>query len=263
MRVMILLLGCAGCAPKVAPEAAQVPEPPVRSSSMFVGAEYASVCPTAEQALANACGHTVEDDSKGYRLQRGESLVVHGDAPVGGVWRTARFMKNGELPGFVAADRLASEPPMDAEAELAGLGGIAIADASPEHLSDPAQLLSIRTQDVRLVTVDRRGEAVPASPISLVLSVADASYWVELPTCLHNQAGRPYDAFHGCLENMDCDFLDYRCVDQQCDVVTVAVSPTGETREAPAADGEPRTVPRMRLVALADRMGFFTPCRDD
>jgi len=187
----------------------------------FVIADSASICPSAAEALANGCGHSIEDSREGYRLTRGDDLVATGPAE-DGVLRASRWMMEGELPGFVAAERLARAPNLD---ELT-----AFRAAHADHVL-------IRGDEISLA-VDEEGDL--SSPIELLIKgTAYDAYPGTDDQCFADAAGRTYDQGHSCFDDA-CAELSYRCDEIYCDEIAVVIE-----------DGQ--------LRALADRRGVFQP----
>lgn len=70
-----------------------------------------SVCPTAEEAAANACAaYSEERVEGGVKQAKGVALMVYGEQPVDGVWPTKMYKKAGILDGFVSAKLVAAQP---------------------------------------------------------------------------------------------------------------------------------------------------------
>lgn len=93
-------------------------DPRIDAGQFMFATTPTSICPTREQAEKEACGNSVEFVSEGYKLAKGDVVMVLGDEPVDGLWRGVRFMMEGLMPAWVRADRLAKEPDLSHQETL-------------------------------------------------------------------------------------------------------------------------------------------------
>jgi hypothetical protein len=222
-------------------EAVEVDE--LETRTYFVVSDAASVCPTMEQAAANECGNSVEDPEAGLSFLRGQTVDVVGDEPVDGMWRALRYTKMGPLPGWVASERVATEPDVSHVA--------AFSEAHPDART-------YRTVQIELLTKDApyTSDRYPLEPTAFLVGDGGDAVVLRTPACFgvkELQEYRPYERYHGCLLYADCGSLAYVCENGgYCDQMSVVWEPAGQMEYR----GEMYDVGQIR--ALADRFGVFS-----
>jgi hypothetical protein len=226
----------------------------LRTRRMFVVAAQSAVCPTREQALARQCGHSVEDVTQGTREAQGEFVVVVGDAPLQGVWRSLRYQKAGILPAWIAADDVAAQPKhdfldaWDARADVATALDATQFDRAKIGKTKAGTLL--KWAHTRRVREGEMGDTV----LVYVGSGADAVAAVELPPPSRDDS---FVLHHECLLG-ECRELAYVCDDTYCDEVSLLARATRRRVPLPGAeDPKAGTIPLLVAVALSDRFGTF------
>ncbi len=213
-----------------------------------------AVCPTQEQARARQCGNSVEDVGQGVPRRLGSAVVVVGDQPMDGFWKSLRYQKAGILPGWILAADVAFKPgtqfldEFDRRKELA-----TVQDASA--LSG-AELAGLRKGTV---VAWKRTRTIRFGAFAEKVFIFTDRAAIELPG---PQVDPSYLENHDCLIEGDCVRLAYVCDDSYCDEVSVVARATGRKTEPPAdPEGEwtppAKSMPVFELVVLADRFGVF------
>lgn len=261
-------------------ELAVYPEPwnpsePVELASlatrrMFVTAEASALCPTREQAEARECGNSVEFPEQGLALDRGEDVLVVGDAPFDGHWRAIRYQVSGTLPAWIRADDVSERPNLDALDAFAArpdvTGAVAVDDMKAEdiHKLEPGTLVTFqRKTGLRFA---RHGRANSYDEEGgTMLYVPTRRHLVAVQLVEDPEAPPRWMEHHPCLVYGDCLTLGYVCAKEgYCDEVSILARvtpvrvppPEDEEGEWPAKWSK-RYMPLLVGVAVADRFGTF------